>query len=303
MFTSLNRRFILFLIVLLFTSTGYAQDGKGTKVKVKGKDHLVTIKTSFGEMYAILYDDTPKHKENFIKLANEGFYDSLLFHRVIKGFMIQGGDPESKNAAPDKRLGSGGPGYTIDAEILPHYYHKKGAFSAARLGDQANPKRNSSGSQFYIVQGKKMTQQRVEQMADQLIKQQQGKMLQEYVFKPEHKEILDLFRKYQQEANAHAVDSLVKVYQAKAEAASAEKLVPMSEEAKNAYVNLGGAPHLDNQYTVFGEVIKGLEVIDKIADQPTNRGDRPQKDIMMQVAVKEMPKKKIMKITGYQYTK
>ena len=118
------------------------------------KDHVVTIKTKFGDMVAILYDETPKHKENFIKLAKEHYYDSLSFHRIIEGFMIQGGDPDSKRAKPGQRLGNGGPGYTVEAEINPKFFHEKGALSAARLSDQVNPTKASSGSQFYIVQGR-----------------------------------------------------------------------------------------------------------------------------------------------------
>lgn len=116
-------------------------------------DTVITIKTSQGDMVAILYDETPKHKENFIKLAKEGFYNDLLFHRVMQGFMIQGGDPDSRNAAPGQPLGMGSPGYTIEAEFNPKYFHDKGTLSAARLPDQQNPAKASSGSQFYIVQG------------------------------------------------------------------------------------------------------------------------------------------------------
>ena len=137
------------LIALMITAC--AEGNK--EPEVTGSDSVVTIKTDMGEMKAILYDETPKHKENFLKLAKEGFYDSLLFHRVINSFMIQGGDPESKGADLGQRLGSGGPGYTVPAEFVDGLFHKKGALSAARQGDQVNPERASSGSQFYIVQG------------------------------------------------------------------------------------------------------------------------------------------------------
>ena len=130
-------------VLLIFSACG--QSGKN--------DQLVTITTEYGEIVAILYDETPLHKENFIKLAKEGFFNDVLFHRVIQGFMIQGGDPDSRNAPADKQLGNGGPGYTIPAEINPKFFHERGALSAARLGDNINPKRESSGSQFYIVQG------------------------------------------------------------------------------------------------------------------------------------------------------
>ncbi|HET7179581.1 MAG TPA: peptidylprolyl isomerase, partial [Chryseosolibacter sp.] len=142
---------LIFLALFSFLATGCAQK----------KDQLVTIKTRFGDMVAILYDATPKHKANFLKLVKEHYYDSLLFHRVMEGFMIQGGDPDSRHAAKGQRLGNGGPGYTIDAEFNPRLFHEKGALSAARLSDQMNPQKASSGSQFYIVQGTKHTQEEI----------------------------------------------------------------------------------------------------------------------------------------------
>ena len=137
----------------------------------QNNDHVVTIKTSHGDMVAILYDETPKHKENFIKLAEEHFFDSTLFHRVIQGFMIQGGDPDSKKAHPGEPVGRGGPGYTIDAEFNPKFFHERGALAAARMGDAQNPTKASSGSQFYIVQGTKMTE---EELKTDMLKLNQG---------------------------------------------------------------------------------------------------------------------------------
>ena len=143
------KKITFIFLICAFIVTGCAQD----------KDYVVTIKTSYGDMIAVLYDETPKHKENFVKLAREHFFDSTLFHRVIEGFMIQGGDPDSKNAQPGQPLGRGGPGYTIDAEFNPKFFHERGALSAARLGDQQNPTKASSGSQFYIVQGTIMSEE------------------------------------------------------------------------------------------------------------------------------------------------
>lgn len=248
-------------------------------------------------MVAILYDETPKHKENFIKLAEQHFYDSTLFHRVIEGFMIQGGDPDSKKAQPGLPLGRGGPGYTIDAEFNPKFFHVKGALSAARLGDQQNPTKASSGSQFYIVQGTKMSEEELK--IDQL-KLNQG--MQQF---------------FQDSANGQAYDSVLALYQSgdmkayqdyvmrlkprveKATGISAEKNV--SPEILNAYTTVGGAPNLDGEYTVFGKVIKGLEVIDKIAAVAKGPGDRPLENIPMVVTVEEMPKKKIEELFGYTY--
>ena len=182
------------------------------------------MNTSKGEIIIKLYDETPKHKANFIKLVKEDFYDSLLFHRVIANFMVQGGDPNSKNASRYTQLGNGGPGYTIDAEIEPQFIHKKGAIAAARIGDAQNPQRKSSGSQFYIVQG--------------------GKYPRKYMPRFEEKR----GKKY-------------------------------TEEELIAYESLGGTPYLDGQYTVFGEVVKGLNIVDAIAAAKTNNADRPLEDI------------------------
>jgi peptidyl-prolyl cis-trans isomerase B (cyclophilin B) len=192
------------------------------------KETMIEITTDYGVMKAKLYDSTPKHKENMIKLIEEGFYDDLLFHRVINGFMIQGGDPESRNAPPQKQLGAGGPGYQIDAEIGA--LHFKGTLAAARTGDGANPQRRSSGSQFYIVQGRPVSESQLD-----LIAKQNGT-----TYTPEQIE------KYKTE---------------------------------------GGTPFLDNQYTVFGEVVEGLDVIDKIAAVRTAPGDRPVEDVKMKIRI------------------
>jgi cyclophilin family peptidyl-prolyl cis-trans isomerase len=193
---------------------------------------MVIISTAFGDMTVKLYDETPQHRDNFIKLAKEGFYDGLLFHRVIAGFMIQGGDPQSKNAQPGQPLGSGGPGYTIPAEFNPTLIHKKGALSAARLGDQMNPQKASSGSQFYIVQGKTASAQELQNM-------------------------------------------------------SMRTGVQYTPEQAAAYAQVGGTPFLDMQYTVFGEVVEGLDVIDKIAAVRTAPGDRPLEDVKFSIKVVE----------------
>jgi len=194
------------------------------------KERVVLISTEYGDIKAKLYNETPKHRDNFLKLAEEKFYDGLLFHRVIKGFMLQGGDPESRNAAPGQMLGGGGPGYTIPAEFNPQFFHKKGALCAARQGDQVNPEKESSGSQFYIVHGKPLNDEQLEMMEERLN----------------------------------------------------TKYTP---EQKEGYKAVGGAPFLDNNYTIFGEVIEGLEVVDKLAAIQTAPGDRPLTDVKMTVKV------------------
>ncbi len=193
-----------------------------------GKDAYAEIVTDLGTMKIILYKECPKHKNNFIKLANEGYYNDLLFHRIIKGFMIQGGDPNSKGAPAGQRLGTGGPGYKIPAEIGK--YHFKGALAAARQGDAVNPKKESSGSQFYIVQGRPQTKGQLDRMAQM-------------------------------------------------------KKITYSAEDIEMYEKVGGTAQLDNDYSVFGQVIEGMDVIDKIAAVATAKGDRPLKDLKMQVKI------------------
>jgi peptidyl-prolyl cis-trans isomerase B (cyclophilin B) len=279
---------LFFLSFLLLTGlTGCSQK----------TDHVVTIKTKFGDMVAILYDETPKHKENFIKLAKDHFYDSLLFHRVMEGFMIQGGDPESKKAKSGQRLGTGGPGYTVEAEINPKFYHEKGALSAARLGDQMNPAKASSGSQFYIVQGKKLKESEIK------IDQQKFNMaMQQFFQKPENKLYYDSLGKLFQTRNAEAYEAYILSLKPIVEqqlGVSTEKNV--SPELVKAYTTMGGTPNLDGQYTVFGKVIKGLEVIDKIAAVQRDPAERPLEDVRMMISVEELSKKKIEKLYGYKY--
>lgn len=194
----------------------------------------VKLTTEYGDMIIKLYNETPQHRDNFIKLVEKGFYDDLLFHRVIEGFMIQGGDPESKGASSDKMLGNGGPGYTIPAEFSSKLIHKKGALAAARMGDQMNPAKESSGSQFYIVQGNIYPPAGLQQLSQQT-------------------------------------------------------RVGYTQEQVNTYATVGGTPQLDMQYTVFGEVVEGLDVIDKIAAQPVNQqfGNRPIKDIKFKIELVE----------------
>ena len=193
-------------------------------------DCLVEIETDYGTMTVQLSNATPEHRDNFIKLAEEGYLDELLFHRVIEGFMIQGGDPNSRNAKPNQALGTGGPGYTIPAEFVDSLVHVKGSLSAARQGDQVNPEKRSSGSQFYIVQGKPLTKEELDQI-------------------------------------------------------EARKGIRYTKEQRDQYMSAGGTPLLDRDYTVFGRVIKGLEVIDKIAAVATDPYDRPTTDVKMKVKV------------------
>jgi cyclophilin family peptidyl-prolyl cis-trans isomerase len=264
------------------------------------KDYVVTIKTDMGDMVAILYDETPKHKANFIKLAQDHFYDSLLFHRVIDGFMIQGGDPDSKNVQPGQRLGNGGPGYTVDAEFNPKLFHKKGALSAARLGDQMNPTKASSGSQFYIVQGTVIPKESMDQLTIDQAKLNTG--LQQLLQKEENKPLYDSLSQLYYTGDMQAYQARINSLVPRIERETGMKIKKeISQEKIDAYTTVGGAPHLDDGYTVFGQVIKGLDVIDKIAKVERDGADRPLENVRFTVTVEEMSKKKITKEFGYEY--
>jgi peptidyl-prolyl cis-trans isomerase B (cyclophilin B) len=267
------------------------------------KESVVTIKTSYGDMVAILYDETPKHKENFLKLANAKFYDSLLFHRVINEFMIQGGDPNSKKAVAGQPLGDGGPGYTTENEINPKLFHERGALSAARLGDGMNPTKASSGSQFYVVQGKKFSVEELDSYELNIRGQRKSQILREIIMMPENQALLAQIQQHQQAQDGEWLNSffdksdtlIVKVK-------PDYKPFAFTPEQRTAYTTVGGTPFLDGDYTVFGKVIKGLEVLDKIATVATiGKGtqDRPVEDVRMFVTVQQMSRKKIEKDYGY----
>lgn len=194
----------------------------------KPKNQYIRIKTEFGECIVKLYNETPLHRDNFIKLAKEGYYKGTLFHRVIKDFMIQGGDPDSKNAKPDSLLGEGGPKYTIPAEFRDSLFHKKGVLAAAR---DNNPEKASSGSQFYLVQGKVFTDEQLNILEEKRLK-----------FK-------------------------------------------IPEWQRQVYKTIGGVPHLDRNYTVYGEIISGLDMVDKIAVLETDKNNRPKKDVKMDITI------------------
>jgi cyclophilin family peptidyl-prolyl cis-trans isomerase len=264
------------------------------------KDYLITIKTKYGDMKAILFDETPKHKANFIKLAKEGYYDSLLFHRVIKNFMIQTGDPDSKGAKPGEMLGKGGPDYTIPAEIRPDLIHQKGAIAAARQGDNINPERASSGSQFYIVEGKVYTKPELD--AAFINYNALYKDFNTFLQQPDNQQLRDFAIQLQKENRIDSLQKLIMSKKDELEQKFGEKYeLPVSNKQIQKYTTVGGVPHLDGAYTVFGQVIDGLDVIDKIASVKTDSNDRPLDDVMLTVTVEQMPKKKITKLYGYHY--
>jgi len=224
-------KYLSFLILILIGLSGFA---------AKPKHTFVRLKTNKGECIIMLYNQTPKHRDNFLKLVKEHYYDSTLFHRVIKDFMIQGGDPDSKTAKPSQTLGEGDLGYTVEAEFRDSLFHKKGALAAAR---DNNPKKASSACQFYLVQGKKW--------GDAELNQLEAGRLQGRKINPAHREV---------------------------------------------YKSVGGTPHLDQTYTVFGEVIKGIELIDTIANAPTAAANRPIEDVKMEITLlKKRQAKKLEK--------
>lgn len=221
---------VTFLLVFFsFFFCAFAQNVDRQK-KSSDEVYYVKIETTYGNMVVKLYNETPKHRDNFLKLVNDGTYNGLLFHRVIKDFMIQGGDPNSRNAQKGQMLGDGELGYTLPAEFVPSLYHKKGALAAARQSDMVNPKKESSSCQFYIVQGNKWDANRLS-----MVEQRMGKTF--------------------------------------------------TAEQAEVYATLGGTPFLDGDYTVFGEVVEGMEVIDKIAAVQTDVNDRPQEDVKMKMTV------------------
>lgn len=255
---------------------------KNPDKKQKMENPIVTFETNYGVIKVKLYNETPLHRDNFIKLAEEHYFDSLLFHRVIENFMIQAGDPNSKGAAPGVMLGTGGPGYTIPAEFNPNLIHKKGALAAARLGGPQNPKKESSGSQFYIVVGQKVPMEQLDAMAAQKSEQAKGDYIQTQLFKPENKDVLNELITLQKAGDRE--NFMIKWNAFEEKYADSLKTIPTynyTENQKNIYQTIGGTPHLDMDYTVFGEVIDGLSVVDSIAAVKTDRANRPLEDVII----------------------
>lgn len=257
---------------MMIACTGNQQKSKSMN---QGNETLVRLETTEGNITVKLYDETPKHRDNFIKLAKEGVYDSTLFHRVIKNFMIQAGDPQSKTASDTATLGSGDVGYTLPAEINPKFFHKRGVLAAARLGDEVNPNRESSGCQFYIVTGRKFSEAQMINLENQMNEARLENIFNELARK-HMKEIYKMRKANDTEGLLELQDSLEA--QARAKVAK-EPALKYTKEQISAYTTIGGAPHLDAAYTIFGEVTEGMDIVDKIEKVKTNRGDRPEKDI------------------------
>ena len=237
------------------------------------------IKTTEGDIVIRLYDETPRHRDNFLKLAKNGYFNGTLFHRVIKDFMIQGGDPDSKNAPKGKILGTAGPDYTIPAEfVYPRYFHKRGALSAARTGDEVNPDRESSGSQFYIVWGKIYKPAELKQMERQMAMQQEQEVFN--LLAKEHREEIMEFRRNRDQAGLQTLQEQL-IEETKKICRQKGKPTFTTEQTE-AYTTVGGTPFLDNQYTVFGEVEEGINVVERIQNRKTDRNDRPTEDVKVE---------------------
>ncbi|MDE5676969.1 MAG: peptidylprolyl isomerase [Phocaeicola sp.] len=263
----------ILLICLGFIALAACSSGskKQTNNMENEKRTKVKLETTMGNITVSLYNETPKHRDNFIKLVKEGIYDSTLFHRVIKQFMIQAGDPDSKNASDTAMLGSGDVGYTIPAEFNPKFFHKRGVLAAARQGDDVNPEKASSGCQFYIVTGRKFTEPQLLNMENK-INEQHEEAIFDSLARQHMKEIYKM-RKAGDDAGLLALQDTLEA-QAR-ELADQEEKFRFTPEQMKAYTTIGGAPHLDGAYTVFGEVTEGMEIVSNIEIAKTNRADRP----------------------------
>ncbi|MCE9539360.1 MAG: peptidylprolyl isomerase [Bacteroidetes bacterium] len=251
--------------------------------KANSEEIKVMIVTDFGTIKLKLYNETPLHRDNFVKLIKDHYFDSLMFHRVIQNFMIQGGDPDSKNAPPSIELGNGGPGYNLPAEFNSRLFHKKGVLAAARDTDLENPSQASSASQFYIVQGKVYNDSLLNIQAKRITKL---KLFNTVVNRDENRGLL---QKYQAFVKTHQEDSMkvlndIITKQVESELAGT-KPYKFTQEQIKTYTTIGGTPHLDQSYTIFGEVYEGMEVIDSIAKQKVDKNARPFTDIRMKISI------------------
>lgn len=260
----------LFILFTLILSISFAQEDRVKFV----------IETPFGNLKGELYNETPQHRDNFVKLVKEGWYNESPFHRVIKNFMIQGG--QNKDGRRD-------PGYKVPAEFMPEkYVHKKGALAAARQGDQVNPKKESSGSQFYIVQGRILDDQMIDRSEKNITQQLQMEEITHFLKRPENKDLLDKVIAMQRAGKKQELNDFThQIVQLMESEGTVLETFSYTEEQKAVYRTIGGTPHLDGAYTVFGEITEGFELIDKIAAVPTKAGDVPVEEITMKIRIIE----------------
>ncbi len=278
----------LLISVNVLSVTGQAALQSPIDSQSQFMDETVVISTTLGDIHVKLYKDTPLHSNNFIKLAKESYFDRTLFHRVIEGFMIQGGDPDSKGAKAGIELGNGGPGYDLPAEILPNHMHVRGVLAAARESDEVNPFRLSSGSQFYIVQGKKFTDVTLDEVEKKQYSIAKQRIFVNIMNRPENLELRNEFLAADSKADSLRFKFLLDTLNGMMDKEYALTTpFKISAEKRDIYKSIGGAPHLDGSYTIFGEVISGMDVVDKIAAVKRDENDRPLEDIEMHVYLLE----------------
>lgn len=264
------------VVLLTILVCGFVACKSDKKAKDMGEETKLKIETTAGDIVVKLYNETPQHRDNFIKLAENGTYEGTLFHRVIKDFMIQAGDPDSKNASKGQMLGAGDVGYTVPAEfVYPKYFHKKGALSAARQGDNVNPQKASSGCQFYIVTGKVYSDSALLSMEQQMNQMRFNNLFNTLASK-HAKDIYKMRKAGDQEGLMNLQDTLIAQVEKQLAGQPEFRFTP---EQVKAYTTVGGTPHLDGEYTVFGEVLEGMDVVDKIQRVKTDRNDRPEEDV------------------------
>ncbi|MDP2337264.1 MAG: peptidylprolyl isomerase [Bacteroidota bacterium] len=269
------KRILLILTGLIFL----------TGLQISGQNRIVQVKTNFGTMKFSLYNETPKHRDAFIQLANEGYYDQTLFYRVVPDFLIQGGSRSSRNAAPGVRIGYGDPDKTVNDEIRPQFFHKKGALCAPRQSDEINPYKQSDISQFFIIKGKVYTSGELDTLEIAVNRPIQNKITARYLT-PEIKETLKRLKAEKKVAEFRVIADEVRRQIDTDFSLNPDKLI-FSEDQRKAYTTIGGYPDLDGKYTIFGECISGLEVIDKIATLKTDANNRPLTDVKMTVTILE----------------
>ncbi len=266
----MNKLFCLAIGLLLISCQPKLELGKTNR--------MVEVETQYGNLKIKLYDQTPAHRDNFVKLAHQKYFDRSLFHRVIDGFMIQGGDPDSKGAKPGQHLGEGGPGYQIPAEFHADLFHKRGVLAAAREGDENNPEKKSSGSQFYIAQGKVYRHGELD-----TLQMKMNAKLKSKIFKSRQMEMADFLSKCQMEGEIEKLNKAIEKINFDVDSLFSASKISLTEEQIKAYTTVGGIPHLDRNYTVFGEVIEGMDLIDSIAGVKTDNFNRPLSNIEMKI--------------------
>lgn len=266
---------LVFAAIFLTASIALTNNANAQAMNLPDKNIKVKIETTAGDITVLLYDDTPLHRDNFVKLVGEGYYDGLLFHRAVKEFVAQGGDPFSRTAAPGQRLGDGSPGYMIDAEInYPTHFHKRGALAAAREGDETNPEKRSSGSQFYIVTGKVYSEAQLKGIERKANREREIQLKNQL-----NEQYRDTIMSLRRARDFSALTAIQDEITEKVDAEMKANPFRLPEQVREAYATVGGIPHLDGEYTVFGEVIDGIDVVDRITQMPTDSFQRPLEDV------------------------